>query len=88
MLPIVTVMIAYLIDSPSLLWWGMSAALGLVMLGIYFAYFKGANERFKTASISAESLPLELGKWAYWHNIRTFLALIGLVAALMAIFKQ
>ncbi|WP_170132028.1 DUF1772 domain-containing protein [Arenicella xantha] len=88
MLPLITLIGAYIVGSQALYWWAISAALGLLMLGIYFAYFKSANKRFETSSISEDELPAELSRWAYWHNLRCVLAVASLIAALLAIRIQ
>lgn len=85
MLPVITFIYAYWQASASVHWWGVSALLGIAMLGIYFTYFKGANESFATGSIEEGDLSAELSRWAYWHNLRTIMAVVGAVAALLAI---
>lgn len=85
LLPVAAAVGAYVVGSAGLYWWSISAVLGLIMLGIYFAYFKAANKRFETLSIGAADLPSELSRWAYWHNLRTVLAVASAVAALLAI---
>jgi len=84
-LPMTTLAGAYLAGSAAMHWWAISAALGIAMLGIYFGYFKAANESFETGTMSEAGLPAELSKWAYWHNLRTVMAVAGAIAALMAI---
>lgn len=84
LLPVATFIAAILTGSKGIYGWGVSAAAGMAMLGIYFAYFKAANEGFASGAISTEDLPAELSQWAYWHHIRTAIAIAGLVAALWA----
>jgi len=84
-LPIIAYTAAYMNDSQSALYWAVCAVIALFMLGIYFAYFKSANESFKTGSIDVKHLNAELSRWAFLHKLRTSLAITGLFAALLAI---
>jgi len=61
------------------------ASLVLIMLVIYFLYFKGANESFKTGSVGAENLSMELKRWAQWHWLRVVLGLIAFCISLIAL---
>ena len=61
------------------------AILVLIMLVIYFAYFKGANERFESASVAVEDLSLELAKWASWHWIRVTLGIAAFFTSLLVL---
>ena len=61
------------------------AALVLIMLFIYFLYFKGANESFKTGLVGVENLSAELNRWAQWHWTRVVLGLIAFVVSLIVI---
>ena len=46
------------------------ATLALSMLAIYFHYFQGANESFKTGSVGAAGPSAELENRAKWHGLR------------------
>jgi hypothetical protein len=61
------------------------AVLVLVMLVIYFAYFKGANDSFKTGSVGVDGLSLELNKWAKWHWVRVVLGIVAFITSLLVI---
>ncbi len=84
-LPVLSFLCAFQAAASNTVWWGVSALFGMVMLVIYFAYFKGANNSFETGSCSAENVPSELSNWARWHNIRTGIAFIGFVSSIIAI---
>jgi len=60
----------------------LCAAIGLVVIGGFFLYFKDANARFAAGTIPVAELPAELSRWARWHWVRTVLALVAFVAAL------
>ena len=58
------------------------SALVLVVLGIYFYYFKTANAGFASEAPGIEGLPAELRRWATWHWIRTIIVIAALVVSL------
>lgn len=62
------------------------AIITLIMLAIYFGYFKGANESFKTGSIGVDGLPEELTKWANWHWVRVILGVTAFFTSLLVLF--
>lgn len=62
------------------------AIITLVMLAIYFGYFKGANNKFKTGSIEVDGLPKELAKWANWHWVRVILGVGAFFSSLLVPF--
>ena len=62
------------------------AIIALIMLVIYFAYFKGANDSFKSASVGIDGLSDELTKWAKWHWTRVILGIAAFFASLLVIF--
>lgn len=61
-----------------------AAALMLVILSLFFAYFQAVNASFAAGTISPASVPAELARWAAWHWLRTGLAAIAFAAALVA----
>jgi len=61
------------------------ATITLVMLAIYFAYFKGANESFASGSVGVEGLSEELENWAKWHWVRVMLGIVAFIASLLVI---
>lgn len=85
MLPVVTLSAAYLVGAVALFWWLIAATIGLTMLGLYFAYFKGANESFAAGAIKEQDLAAELARWAFWHQVRTILAVASALVTLLAI---
>lgn len=70
------------IDGAQNIAWLASAGLSLVALGIFFIYFRTANNRFAEHSISKEELGSELKRWAGWHWLRTALAILALAASI------
>ncbi len=62
------------------------AIITLVMLTIYFAYFKGANDSFKTGSVGLDGLSEELAKWATWHWVRVMLGMAAFFTSLLVLF--
>jgi len=61
------------------------AVLVLTMLVIYFYYFKGANESFKTGLVGAGNLSAELRRWSQWHWVRVVLGLFAFFVSLLVI---
>ena len=54
----------------------------LIMLAIYFAYFKGANDSFKSGAVGVDGLAKELNNWATWHWIRVVLVIAAFIVSL------
>jgi uncharacterized membrane protein len=63
----------------------LCAGIGLAILAGFFAYFKDANARFAAGTIPVAELPAELARWARWHWVRTFLALVAFAAVLASL---
>lgn len=61
------------------------ASLVLTMLAIYFHYFQGANDSFKTGTVGADGLAAELEKWARWHWLRVALGLLAFFTSLLVL---
>lgn len=61
------------------------AIITLIMLAIYFGYFKGANESFKTGSVGLDGLSDELAKWAKWHWLRVVLGIAAFITSLLVL---
>ena len=55
------------------------------MLLIYFGYFKGANESFKTGDVGVERLADELSKWAKWHWLRVVVGFVAFTTSILVI---
>ncbi len=64
------------------------ACIVLVMQVIYFVYFKGANESFKSGSVGVEGLSEELSRWAKWHSVRIVLGLIAFFISLLVMLQS
>ncbi len=65
-----------------------TAGLMLGILGIYFFYFKAANESFKTGSVGIDGLAAELRRWAAWHGLRTVISSIAFGLSLMVLLTS
>lgn len=61
------------------------AILVLLILGIYFVYFKAANASFETGSVGLDGLPAELQRWANWHWLRTVIGTTAFFLSLLAL---
>lgn len=70
-------------------WFAVVAAVCLlVVLGMYYAYFKSVNEGFIARSFSPDELSAVLVKWGALHCWRTVLSAIALFAGLASIYKR
>ncbi len=66
--------------------WPISAgALSLIAVAMFFAYFKAANAAFAARSITDERLPIELMRWARWHQARTAIVIGAFVSSVLAL---
>jgi len=84
-IPIITGIYSLVLTPSSV---GLSVVVALLtatMLGIYFIYFKGANESFETGSVGIEGVPAELGRWAAWHWLRVVIGLIAFFLSIAAL---
>ena len=59
------------------------AVITLVMLAIYFAYFKGTNDSFKSGTVGVDGLSEELKQWAKWHWVRVILGMAAFFISLL-----
>lgn len=59
--------------------------LYLGMIGIYFAFFKDANQGFAERRLSDIELAHVLSRWERWHAVRTAIGVMAFACALMAI---
>jgi len=64
-----------------------AGVLALMMLGVYFIYFKNANKSFETSSIRPDDLPDELARWASWHWLRVGFGLVAFAFSLMSLLS-
>ena len=62
----------------------LSTGLMLLCIGIFYFYFKGANEQFYDGVLSVENLAAELERWAQWHWVRVVLETMSLVFLILA----
>ena len=71
------------LSTPTLSW--VPAVLVVMMLILYFAYFKGANESFADGSVGVDGVAEELNKWASWHWVRVVLGIIAFFTSLLVL---
>ena len=67
--------------------WATLAAsvLFLLVVATYGVYFKHANARFSTASLSSQDLAVELARWERWQWARVVLGIAAFGAALLGV---
>ncbi len=83
MLPVFAALMPIIMGAPFHWLSFVSAIITLVMLTIYFGYFKGANDSFKTGSVGLDGLSEELAKWATWHWLRVILGIAAFFTSLL-----
>jgi hypothetical protein len=71
--------------TPDNLWSVSGAALSLMALVMFFAYFKSANAAFAERSITDEELHGELARWAKWHLVRTTIVIGAFTSSIIAL---
>jgi uncharacterized membrane protein YbaN (DUF454 family) len=66
----------------------LAAACLLVILAMYYAYFKSVNEGFIARSYSPDELAAVLVRWGVWHCWRTVLSVVALAAGLASLYRR
>jgi hypothetical protein len=66
----------------------LSSLLILIIFGIYFYYFKSANDSFASGAVGVSGLSAELRRWFVWHWIRTVMAIAAFLFAIIAISQN
>jgi Domain of unknown function (DUF1772) len=77
-----------LANHPSKMLSGIAAALSLLLLLIYFLYFRSANADLSSAQLPSEQLSLSLQLWSNWHWFRTVIAAFGFALSLLALRQK
>lgn len=63
----------------------VACLLFFCIVATYGGYFKQANARLATASLSATELSSELARWESWHWARVVVGILAFAAALIGI---
>tara|TARA_R110002074_G_scaffold21547_1_gene66803 strand:+ start:982 stop:1485 length:504 start_codon:yes stop_codon:yes gene_type:complete len=69
----------------------LSSLFAFLIIVLFYAYFKDANQQFYEITFNANQLKSELKTWEYWHWLRVlleFLSLIFLILALNVLSKK
>lgn len=69
------------------LWW-IAAALSLVVIAMFFVYFKDANAGFLNRGIEEDSLGKALATWGRWQWARVGVGCAAFVASVLAIRSE
>jgi hypothetical protein len=83
--PLIAAARGFLAPSGPNFWAVASAGLLLMVLAIFFVYFRAANQRFADRALSNEGLKIELTRWARFHAFRTVLTIIAFAASVLAV---
>ncbi len=65
--------------------WGVAAILSIVVIAMFFVYFKDANARFLSRTIEENSLAEALATWGRWQWVRVGIGCAAFVASVSAI---
>jgi hypothetical protein len=63
----------------------VAAVCSVVVVSTFVLYFRRVNASFAAATIRAEDLSAELGRFSSWHWVRTGLSFAAFVAALLSL---
>ena len=87
LLPLLTVKCAIIFGISFISLSTVPALITLLMLVIYFLYFKGANASFKTGSVGVDGVAKELQRWSNWHWLRVCLGLLAFLISLINLLQ-
>ncbi|MEM7436919.1 MAG: anthrone oxygenase family protein [Myxococcota bacterium] len=65
-------------------WW-VAAVLSLLVIGMFFVFFKEANAEFAERSVPEAELSAVLGTWARWQWGRVAIGIAAFAAAIVAV---
>ena len=63
----------------------VAALLTLGVLALFPLYFQEVNGRFEAATIAPGDVPAALARWAWWHWLRTVMAIAAFAAAVLGL---
>ena len=86
MLPIFAAVAAVNVNTSFFILSVVPAIITTTMLLMYLAYFKRANESFKTGSVGVAGVANELTMWARWHWVRVVFGLMAFLTSLLVVF--
>lgn len=68
--------------------WALAAVLSLVVIGLFFVYFKDANAGFADRSVAQQDLPAALQTWGAWQWARVAFGTGAFAAAAAAVMGR
>ena len=77
--PIILSVFCYYINSPALIFSIVSTFFALLLIVIFYLYFKSANQQFYAATLNSKELKSLLINWEIWHWIRVLFEIISLI---------
>lgn len=63
----------------------IAALLTLGVLALFPLYFREVNASFEAATIAPGDVPAALARWAWWHWLRTLMAIAAFAAAVLGL---
>ena len=79
LIPIGLSIYCYQIKSRALKYSLVSTFFALMVIAVFYLYFKDANQQFYTATLNSSELKSLLNNWEYWHWIRVLFEIISLI---------
>jgi hypothetical protein len=68
--------------------WVLAAMMSLVVIGLFFVYFKDANAGFANRTVVQQELPAALVTWGAWQWTRVAFGVGAFVAATVAVMRR
>lgn len=84
LLVVAAAVVAWLARHPGRSLYSASAVLTVAVLATFPIYFRRANASFAAGTIPEQQLAAELRRWAAWHWVRTILAILAFLLAVLA----
>jgi len=71
---------------PSLKYSAVSSFFALLVIALFYIYFKGTNEQFYRATFDANQLKSALESWKFMHWLRVLIEVISLVFLIITLY--
>lgn len=84
-LPLLVCIYCYYIKSPALKFSIISSFFAILVIAVFYLYFKDMNQQFYQAALNANQLKSELDTWGNWHWLRVLFEVLSLNFLIIAI---
>jgi len=86
LIPIRISIYCYTNKLPSLKYAATSSFFALLVIALFYLYFKGTNEQFYGATFDANQLKSTLKSWEFMHWLRVLMEVISLVFLIITLY--